>query len=256
MRRTNPKISVIMPTYNVENYVAEAISSILDQTFSDFEFIIIDDGSTDKTLEIAKAFKDRRIRLLEKVHLGTVYQLNYGLEQARGEFIARQDSDDYSHPERFEKQANFLDFHPGYGVVSSNMQLVDEKKELTDILRYPREPDYQKLMQKCCISHPASMWRKKINQKIGGYDEEFNKNCCEDYDFWLRVSEFFRIHVLDEVLYIKREHSQSSIHLSRWSHVPVFDELARKKARKRKSANTCILESGPINLISTTGRLF
>ena len=111
MRQLNPRISVIMPTYNVEQYVSEAISSILEQTFSDFEFIIIDDGSTDKTLEIIKAFKDSRIRLFQKLHLGTVYQLNHGLEEARGEFIARQDSDDYSHAERFEKQVNFLDFH-------------------------------------------------------------------------------------------------------------------------------------------------
>ena len=235
MRQLNPRISVIMPTYNVEEYVAEAISSILDQTFSDFEFIIIDDGSTDKTLEIIKAFKDSRIRLFQKLHLGTVYQLNHGLEEARGEFIARQDSDDYSHPERFENQVNFLDFHPEYAVVSSNMALVNRKKEPIDILCYPREPDYQKLMRKCCISHAASMWRKEINDTIGGYDEQFNKNCCEDYDFWLRVAEGYKIYVMDDVLYTKREHSESSISLTRWTYVPIFDELARRKAVMREA---------------------
>jgi glycosyltransferase involved in cell wall biosynthesis len=235
MRQLNPRISVIMPTYNVEEYVAEAISSILDQTFTHFEFIIIDDGSTDKTLEIIKAFKDSRIRLFQKLHLGTVYQLNHGLGEARGEFIARQDSDDYSHPERFENQVNFLDFHPEYAVVSSNMALVNRKKEPIDILRYPREPDYQKLMRKCCISHAASMWRKEINDTIGGYDEQFNKNCCEDYDFWLRVVEGYKIYVIDDVLYTKREHAESSISLTRWTYVPIFDELARRKAVMREA---------------------
>ncbi|MBW2194599.1 MAG: glycosyltransferase [Deltaproteobacteria bacterium] len=235
MKSINPKTSVIMPTYNVEDYISQSVSSILNQTFSDFEFIIIDDGSKDKTPRIIRSFKDPRIRFYQRPHLGTVYQLNFGLKQARGQYIARQDGDDYSNPKRFQKQVHFLDTHPEYGVVSSAMQLIDEKKCPIGTLRYPEEPDFAKLMEKCYISHPASMWRREINQRIGGYDEQFNKNCCEDYDFWLRVVEYYRLYVLDEILYIKREHPGSSISQTRWTYVPLYDELTRAKARMRMS---------------------
>jgi len=229
-----PKISVVMPTYNVREYVAEAIASILTQTHGDFEFIIIDDGSTDGTGEAIGCFKDSRIRFFQRPHLGTVYQLNFGLARATGEFIARQDGDDYSHRERFKKQFNFLTTHREYGVVSSAMRLIGAGNKFISILRYPREPDFEKLMVKCCISHPASMWRREVHEKLGGYNELFNKNCCEDYEFWLRVVDCYRIYVMNEVLYTKREHSKSSIQLNRWTHVPVYDEMARTMAAKKR----------------------
>jgi glycosyltransferase involved in cell wall biosynthesis len=230
----SPRVSVVMPTYNVRGYIGEAIKSILTQTYNDYEFIIVDDGSSDGTAEIIKGFNDPRMRFFQRSHLGTVYQLNFGLAQAEGQFIARQDSDDYSHPERLEKQVDFLETHPQYGVVSSAMQLIDVRGKSLGILRYPREPDFEKLMVKCCISHPASMWRSEIHEKLGGYDELFNKNCCEDYDFWLRVVECFRICIMDEVLYTKREHARSSIQLNRSTLVPIYDEMARKRAVKRR----------------------
>jgi glycosyltransferase involved in cell wall biosynthesis len=223
-----------MPIYNVEEYIYESIMSILDQTFSDFEFIIIDDGSYDRTSEIVNRIKDSRIRFIQRTHMGTVYQLNCGLSEAMGEYIARQDSDDRSHRERFARQVHFLDTHLEYGVVSTAMQLIDGKSEPMEILRYPEEPDFEKLMEKCCISHPAAMWRREINERIGGYDEAFNKNCCEDYDFWLRVVEDYRLYVLNEVLYTKREHPNSSISRTRGTYVPTYDDLARQKARARK----------------------
>ncbi len=229
----NPTISVIMPVYNVAPYIYRAVSSVLNQTFADFEFIVIDDGSTDKTAEIIRSFQDSRIRLYERCREGTVYQLNYGLRKARGKYIARQDGDDFSMPNRFERQVRFLETCPDYGVVSSAMRLIDEENRDLGVLRYPEAPDVEKLMEKCCISHPASMWHKEVNDRVGGYDETFNKNCCEDYDFWLRVIECYKIRVLNKTLYVKREHSQSSISKTRWTYVPVYDELARKKARQR-----------------------
>ncbi len=233
-KKQSPKISVLMPVYNVAAFVAASIESILDQSFQDFEFIIIDDGSTDGTSEVVGVYEDPRIVFVQRRHLGTVYQLNFGLAIAKGEYIARQDGDDWSHPERLEKQIDFIESRPDYGVVSSAMSLVDEKGHSLKVLRYPAEPDYEKLMEKCCISHPASMWHREIHKRIGGYDEEFNKNCCEDYDFWLRVSEHFRICVLDEILYTKREHPKSSISMTRWSHVPIYDDLARIRAKMRR----------------------
>ncbi len=197
MLQSFPRISVIMPAYNVEPYVDRAVRSILEQRFENFELIIIDDGSTDGTPEIIRSFDDPRVRFFSRPRRGTVYQLNFGLSEVRGEYIARQDGDDYSHQERFERQVQFLDTNLEYGVVSSAMQLIDEWGDPLRVLRYPQEPDYDKFMEKCCISHAASMWRKEIHDSIGGYDEQFNKNCCEDYDLWLRVVEQYRIYVLN-----------------------------------------------------------
>jgi len=236
--RSATSVSVVMPTFNVDDYIGDAITSILIQTFNDFEFIIIDDGSTDDTDRIIRSFKDSRIRYFQRSHLGTVYQLNFGLAQATGDFIARQDGDDYSHPERFEKQVAFLNDHSDYGVVSSAMQVIDVRKKNVSVLRYPSEPDFEKLMVSCCVPHPASMWRSEIYEKIGGYDETFNKNCCEDYDFWLRVVECYRIYIMNEVLYTKCEHPKSSIQLNRWNHVPIYDEMVRKRAVKRRQIVT------------------
>ena len=242
---THPEISVLMPTWNVEAYIAEAISSILAQTYGDFEFLIVDDGSTDETSRIVRSFRDPRIRFFQRPHSGTVYQLNFGLSQASGNYIARQDGDDRSHPHRFERQARFLQDHPEYAVVSSAMELIDQDNQSMGILHYPAEPDHTKLMGKCCVSHPASMWRREIHERVGGYDEEFNRNCCEDYDFWLRVVEHYRIRVLDEVLYTKREHPESSISQTRWTYVPLYDELARQRARIRHAQKASLShESG------------
>lgn len=238
MKKSNSKVSVVMPVHNVGPYISEAVSSVLGQSFSDFDFIIVDDGSTDETPRIIESFRDKRIHLFRRPRLGTVYQLNFGLSRARGDYIARQDGDDCSHETRFANQVAFLDGHPQYGVVSCAMQLIDGNDAPMGTLHYPAEPDFKKLMERCCISHPASMWRREIHEKVGGYDEEFNRNCCEDYDFWLRVVEHYRIFILDEILYTKREHSGSSISMTRWTYVPVYDELARKKAILRRSPET------------------
>lgn len=234
MQSISPRVSVIMPVYNVQAYVAKSIASILDQTFADFEFLIVDDGSTDNTPEIVRTFTDKRIRFFQKPHMGYVYHLNYGLAEARGEFIARQDGDDWSHPERFEKQVAFLESQPEYALVSSDMRLVDEQENSLGLLEYPTEPNYDMLIKRCCISHPVSMWRREVHERIGGYDEQFNKNCCEDYDLWLRMADYYRFYVLGEPLYMKREHAQSSIALNRWTYVPIYDDLARSRAKMRR----------------------
>ena len=119
--KQHPKISVLMPVYNVAPFVADSIESILNQSFKDFEFIIIDDGSTDGTADVIQSYGDHRIVSVQRRHLGTVYQLNFGLAVSRGDYIARQDGDDWSHPKRFEKQFDFLESRPDYAVVSSAM---------------------------------------------------------------------------------------------------------------------------------------
>ena len=235
MRDTRkPEISVIMPVKNVHAFVAEAIDSILKQTFENFELLIIDDGSEDGTPEYVEKYRDNRVKLFRRPSLGTVYQLNYGLAAASGRFVARHDGDDFSHPDRFLRQIEFMKDHEDVAVVSTAMDLIDENGNYFKTLRYSREPSLDDMMNKCCISHPAAMWRSEIHEIIGGYDEAFNKNCCEDYDLWLRILEHYKIIVMDEVLYVKREHPASSIAVNRWQYVPVYDKMAREKARLRK----------------------
>lgn len=228
-----PKISVIMPVYNCEKYIKQAVGSILNQTYKDFELIIVDDGSTDDT--IANIPADKRIVLVNMPHAGTVYQLNVGLSMAEGEYIARHDGDDYSDPRRFEIQADYLDKNDiyGYDVVGSGMLLIDHEDFPVEIMTYPTTPTMEELMKRCCVAHPTVMFRRSVYENIGGYDEEFNQNCCEDYDFWLRVREKHKILNISRVLYTKRVHRQSSVELNRVK-VPVFDELARVKARIRR----------------------
>ena len=108
-----------MPVYNGEKYLQEAIESILNQTFKDFEFIIINDGSTDKTLEIIKSFTDPRIKLITQENRGIIYSLNKGITESRGKYIARMDADDISLPERLEKEYRFLEQNPNYGIVGT-----------------------------------------------------------------------------------------------------------------------------------------
>src|SRR5665647_1469233 len=122
----SPKVTVLMSVYNSESFLAEAIDSILGQTFKDFEFLIINDGSKDKSLEIIKnrAKNDPRIRLISRPNKGLVKSLNEGLAKARGEYIARMDSDDISLKTRLKKEVDFLDSHPDVGMVGSNYTII------------------------------------------------------------------------------------------------------------------------------------
>ena len=131
-----PTLSVIMSVYNAEKYLSQAIESILNQSFEDFEFIIIEDCSTDNSLKIIKNYviNDKRIRIIQKAKnkkmRGFIENLNIGLSEAKGKYIARMDSDDISHPDRFEKQVLFLDSHPNVFMVGSAINFIDENGKL------------------------------------------------------------------------------------------------------------------------------
>ena len=122
-----PKVSVLMPVYNTkEEYLREAIESILNQTFTDFEFIIINDGSTNNAEEVIKSYKDSRIKYYRQENHGLIYTLNYGLSLCNGEYIARMDSDDISLPFRFEKQIEVLDKNPNIGIVGGLIKIFQD----------------------------------------------------------------------------------------------------------------------------------
>ncbi len=201
-----PKISVLMPAYNAEKYIKEAIDSILAQTFSDFELIIIDDGSTDRTAEIVNDYSDSRIRFCpNEKNMGVAATLNRGLGLASGEYIARMDADDISKAERFSKQVGYLDAHADIAVCGTSIELFCDGTVIGT--RFPStEPEKLKedLFFSCGIAHPSVMMRKAAILELGGYDPAFNG--MEDYELWCRVAEKNKIAVLPEILFRYRIH--------------------------------------------------
>ena len=202
-----PKISVIMPVYNAEKYLREAIDSILAQTFTDFEFIIIDDGSTDSSPEIVRSYADERIRFYQNEHnMGVSATLNRGLELAKGEYIARMDSDDISLPERFAKQVEYMDAHPECVVLGTSIiKFGDSLNECP--VNCHHDPDYTTVMLlfHSSLIHPSVMLRGSVmRQNDLSYSERLSG--VEDYELWWRLSHFGRVLSLSDLLLKYRIH--------------------------------------------------
>jgi len=198
------RLSVVMSVYNDAPFVERAVTSILQQTWRDFEFIIINDGSTDGSGEILRRLgdSDRRITLVEQENRGLVASLNRGFAMARGELIARMDGDDESLPERFERQLAFRDRHPDHGVIGTQTVNIDTQGNpvlLTN--RYPRsfEQFLTAMESEPLMNHPSAMIDKAIFEKVGGYRPLYRH--CEDYDLWLRLSEVTKLCSVDDVLH-------------------------------------------------------
>ena len=202
-----PKISVLMPAYNSENYIREAIDSILNQTYGDFEFVIVDDCSTDGTWEIIKEYakKDKRIKpLRNKKNSGVTVSLNNGLKKCSGEIIARMDSDDISTADRFEKQIKLMD---KYDVVGANIIFIDENGKRFGKRKYSNDISGV-IRLESPLAHPTVMFRKELVDKYGGYDEGYSNS--QDYDLWLRFySKNARIKNIDKYLLKYRIHLHS-----------------------------------------------
>ncbi|MBS1665716.1 MAG: glycosyltransferase family 2 protein, partial [Bacteroidetes bacterium] len=125
----NPKVTVLMPAYNAGKYIGAAVNSVLAQTFTDFELLIVDDGSEDDTAAVVREYGDGRIRMVRQERGGVSMALNRGLEEARGEYICRFDADDICFPQRLERQVRFLDEHAGYVIVGSDAEYISEDGE-------------------------------------------------------------------------------------------------------------------------------
>lgn len=210
-----PKISVVMSVRNGERYLGASVDSILRQSFSDFEFIIIDDGSTDDTASILSdyAAHDERIRVFTNpVNLGLTRSLNIGLGVARGEYIARQDADDISLPMRFEVQRRYLDENPQFVLVSGRIETIDDKGNITGKIRASRPASsevipWMLLFYNYLQGHSLAMFRREAALRIGGYDETYRFS--QDYDLWLRLSRLGHINVIEHMLLQLRMHGES-----------------------------------------------
>ena len=200
-----PLVSVVMSVYNGEKYLREAIDSILNQTFTDFEFIIINDGSTDGTLKIIKSYKDPRIVLISRENKGLVASLNEGIKKAQGKYIARMDADDISLPTRLEKQTKYMEAHLECVMVGAGITFIDDKGKETGRSPLLLHHDDIKLeiLVRCPVAHPVVFFRRITFKNTGGYRQSYFP--AEDYDLWLRFMEQGRLANLGEILLEYRE---------------------------------------------------
>jgi GT2 family glycosyltransferase len=200
----------LLAVRNGEPYVRQAVASVLTQTFPDFEFVIVDDASTDGTVATIEALGDPRIRLLRnEANLGQVPSLNRGLREARGEYVARIDHDDWCLPTRLERQVAVLDREPAVGLVGTWMDLVDDRgravTELRSTIADYAEFLYHTLIMRVLISHPSAMYRREPVLALGGYDEATGP--AEDKDLWRRLAlERWDARIVPEPLVVYRLH--------------------------------------------------
>lgn len=205
------RVSVVMSVYNGARYLREAVDSILSQTFGDFEFIILNDGSTDGSAEIIGSYCDIRIRYVENSqNMGLTRSLNQGLLMAQGEYVARMDADDISLPKRFERQVAFLDAHPKVGVLGTAARLIDGSGVKGEIIRFSPEHGFLRWLM-CFVTnpiiHPSVMVRRQCIERVGGYDE--NMATSQDYELWCRLSGATRLANLTDVLLLLRKHEEN-----------------------------------------------
>jgi len=206
----NPEVTVLMSVYNGEKYLREAIDSILNQTFTDFEFLIVNDGSTDRTVEILRSYDDPRIKIVDnEKNIGLTKSLNIGLMIARGEYIARMDADDVSAPERLEKEVEFLETHRDYAVVGSFAKILNEDSEVISFMDRPIEDAQIRefFRRDNGIAHGSAMIRMRCLLDVDFYDESIAR--AQDYDLWLRLSEKYKLANIPEYLYMWRKHNEN-----------------------------------------------
>ncbi len=226
-----PIVSVLMPCYNAGQFLTQAIESILNQTLTGFELIIIDDGSSDDSIEkinLYRPFDERIVYLRNKSNLGIVASLNRGIQQAKGRFIARMDADDISAPQRLEKQVDYMTKNPDCIVCGTDISLINATGETVGLRSYFTGNDTikQRILQKNPFAHPSTMIRKSvlIENNIS-YSEEFGR--AEDYHLWMRLINLGNFANIDEFLFEYRI-SDTSIK-SRYPKETLHDTLRLKK---------------------------
>lgn len=207
----NPLVSVIMPVYNAEKYVGQSIESILNQIYNKFEFIIVDDASTDSTSNILKDFKkkDKRIVVIRNIkNLGVTKSLNRVLEEAHGKYIIRMDADDWAYPNRFGLQVKLMEKNPDVVVSGSNIEVCDSKLKVKHVRKYHQGDTTirRHLFRYSPFAHPATIWRADVIKK-----EKYNENIiiCQDYELYFRVGKIGKFMNLDKTLLKLRMHDES-----------------------------------------------
>ena len=208
-----PRVSVIMSVYNGSKFLDQSIESILKQTFPDFEFLIVDDCSTDSSLKIIAKYakQDSRIRIIKnETNIGLTKSLNRAILESKGEYIARIDADDFSYPERFKKQVKFLDSNLKCGLVGAWAEIIDDNDKVMRAIKYPTlSVDLKRdLIKYNPFFHSSIMIRRSTLDQVGLYNEEFRY--AQDYELYFRIASKYGLENIPNVL-IKYRESSSSI---------------------------------------------
>jgi glycosyltransferase involved in cell wall biosynthesis len=208
-----PLLSVLMPVFNSSKYVAQAVDSILNQSFRDFEFVIVDDGSSDGSPQILDHYAslDQRVRIVHQPNSGITVALTNGFEESRGEFLARMDSDDVAEPTRLEKQLTFIKSNPELVLVGTSSIYIDPSGREVDRPNVPSDHNQMDSWHASgmgtALGHPTAMIRRTAFVTVGGYRQEFEP--AEDLDLWLRLAEVGQIANVPEALVRYRIHPES-----------------------------------------------
>ena len=237
-------VSIIMPIHNSEQHIEEALKSILNQTYKDFEFIIVNDGSKDKSLDIIKKFNDIRIKIINLKHVGISKALNYAIQDARGKFIFRMDSDDISENDRIEVQLKFMLENPDIDLCGSFMKIIDQNgNKISDkFLPITNYEIFKSIEYNSNVMHPTFCFRKESFDIIGGYRDEFIY--AQDYDLLLRgISNGFKYYNIPKFLLkyripnrIKNVKYFNQMRFSRFARILYF-QRKKNKIEKRKTTN-------------------
>lgn len=210
MEYTSPLISVIIPAFNAELYIQEALESVCSQTYLNLEIIIIDDGSSDGTREIIEQFQDNRILLISRENRGLIATLNEAIEISRGDYIARMDADDICLSTRLETQVQYLRKHNNIGLLFTGIEYIDEngRKLREKVSTKSRKLEPVELLFGCPVCHPTAMFDMT---KLKKSDIQYDKAYClaEDFELWTRLVNSTEIGIINEVLFKYRIHPNS-----------------------------------------------
>ena len=198
-----PLFSVILPTWNREDKVATAIKSVLQQTCTDFELLIIDDGSSDNTKQQIERYKDKRLSYIAQAHQGVSVARNNGIEKSQGHYIAFLDSDDYWHKNKLEKQKLFFAEQPQYKLVQTQEIWLRSAIRVNagKIHRKRQGNIFQQSLERCCITPSSVAIDSELLKKLGGFDTKLLS--CEDYELWLRITSQHKVGLIDELCMVR-----------------------------------------------------
>lgn len=253
MSNAKPKLTVILPVYNGQEYLAEAIESVLSQSFSDFEMIVINDGSSDDSGEIINKFDDSRIRYFEQSNKGLAATLNRGISLAKGEYVARQDQDDVCLPSRFEKQVAFLDANPDVGMVGTAAEIWVGNERTNRCMKHPVDDatlTFGLLFDNHFV-HSSVTLRRAVFATVGGYSEDSSRQPPEDYELWSRVMRTYKLANLPDVLMVYREVKGS---MSRTGISPFLHNLIQISAENIAWASGLPVDSSEVIALSRLNR--
>jgi glycosyltransferase involved in cell wall biosynthesis len=246
-----PQVTIVMPVFNGEKYLREAIDSVLAQTYTNFEFLILNDGSTDSTQQIIESYTDERIRALYHDNMGVAKSLNRGLELAKGQFIWRHDADDICLPEQLQNQMEFLEAHPDYALVSTQIAFMTDRGKIAYDYKQPKDhyfnnSDFVKVERSqfnpySPITHATVLVKKEVFDTVGFYRTDFKTS--EDTDLWLRIIEHYDAAVLNYCSYYVRLNATSATQVYKSTNT-FYRDLAFQFADERQKTGSDLLQRG------------